>query len=379
MGCHQSQEDYSMVIGVPKEIKNSENRVAITPAGVQDLRRSGHEVVIQQDAGIGSGISNEAYQAAGAEIVNSAQKVFAAADMIMKVKEPLLPEYNLFKSSQILFTYLHLAAVPELTKALLERQVVGIAYETIEVGCTLPLLTPMSEVAGRMSIQVGAQFLEKPYGGKGILLGGVPGVEPAHVVIIGGGVVGTNAAKMAVGLGARVTILDKSAERLQYLDDIFHGQVTTVMSNFFNIASWVEKADLLVGAVLIHGAKAPKLVSEQMVKSMSPGSVIVDVAIDQGGSVETIDRITTHSDPTYIKHGVVHYAVDNMPGAVARTSTFALTNVTLDYALQIANKGWKRAMKENDALAKGLNVVGGMVTYKAVADSLGITYSPPAY
>jgi alanine dehydrogenase len=256
---------------------------------------------------------------------------------------------------------------------------VGIAYETIEVGCTLPLLTPMSEVAGRMSIQVGAQFLEKPYGGKGILLGGVPGVEPAHVVIIGGGVVGTNAAKMAVGLGARVTILDKSAERLQYLDDIFHGQVTTVMSNFFNIASWVEKADLLVGAVLIHGAKAPKLVSEQMVKSMSPGSVIVDVAIDQGGSVETIDRITTHSDPTYIKHGVVHYAVDNMPGAVARTSTFALTNVTLDYALQIANKGWKRAMKENDALAKGLNVVGGMVTYKAVADSLGITYSPPAY
>jgi len=379
MGCHQSQEDYSMVIGVPKEIKNSENRVAITPAGVQDLRRSGHEVVVEQDAGIGSGISNEAYQAAGAEIVNSAQKVFAAADMIMKVKEPLLPEYNLFKSSQILFTYLHLAAVPELTKALLERQVVGIAYETIEVGCTLPLLTPMSEVAGRMSIQVGAQFLEKPYGGKGILLGGVPGVEPAHVVIIGGGVVGTNAAKMAVGLGARVTILDKSAERLQYLDDIFHGQVTTVMSNFFNIASWVEKADLLVGAVLIHGAKAPKLVSEQMVKSMSPGSVIVDVAIDQGGSVETIDRITTHSDPTYIKHGVVHYAVDNMPGAVARTSTFALTNVTLDYALQIANKGWKRAMKENDALAKGLNVVGGMVTYKAVADSLGITYSPPAY
>ena len=368
-----------MVIGVPKEIKNSENRVAITPAGVQDLRRSGHEVVVEQDAGIGSGISNEAYQAAGAEIVNSAQKVFAAADMIMKVKEPLLPEYNLFKSSQILFTYLHLAAVPELTKALLERQVVGIAYETIEVGCTLPLLTPMSEVAGRMSIQVGAQFLEKPYGGKGILLGGVPGVEPAHVVIIGGGVVGTNAAKMAVGLGARVTILDKSAERLQYLDDIFHGQVTTVMSNFFNIASWVEKADLLVGAVLIHGAKAPKLVSEQMVKSMSPGSVIVDVAIDQGGSVETIDRITTHSDPTYIKHGVVHYAVDNMPGAVARTSTFALTNVTLDYALQIANKGWKRAMKENDALAKGLNVVGGMVTYKAVADSLGITYSPPAY
>ena len=366
-----------MIIGVPKEIMSGENRVAITPAGVEDLRRSGHKVVIQHYAGIDSGISNEAYQAAGAEIVDSAQEVFSTAHMIMKVKEPLMPEYNLFKSAQILFTYLHLAAEPELTKALLERQVVGIAYETIEVGSTLPLLIPMSEVAGRMSIQVGAQFLEKPNGGKGILLGGVPGVEPAQVVIIGGGVVGTNAAKMAVGLGARVTILDKSAERLQYLDDIFHGRVNTVMSNFFNIASWVEKADLLVSAVLIHGAKAPKLVSEQMVKSMSQGSVIVDVAIDQGGSVETIDRITTHSDPTYIKHGVVHYAVANMPGAVARTSTFALTNATLDYALQIANKGWKRATKENVALARGLNVVGGKVTYKAVAESLNLTYTSP--
>jgi alanine dehydrogenase len=366
-----------MIIGVPKEIMSGENRVAITPAGVEDLRRSGHKVVIQHYAGIDSGISNEAYQAAGAEIVDSAQEVFSTADMIMKVKEPLLPEYNLFKSDQILFTYLHLAAEPELTKALLERQVVGIAYETIEVGSTLPLLIPMSEVAGRMSIQVGAQFLEKPNGGKGILLGGVPGVEPAQVVIIGGGVVGTNAAKMAVGLGARVTILDKSAERLQYLDDIFHGRVNTVMSNFFNIAAWVEKADLLVSAVLIHGAKAPKLVSEKMVKSMSRGSVIVDVAIDQGGSVETIDRITTHSDPTYIKHGVVHYAVANMPGAVARTSTFALTNATLDYALQIANKGWKRAIKENVALARGLNVVGGKVTYKAVAESLNLKYTSP--
>jgi len=368
-----------MIIGIPKEIKNSENRVAITPAGVADLYRSGHEVCVQHEAGIGSGISNEAYQAAGAAIIDSAQKIFSTADMIMKVKEPLPSEYNLLTSDQILFTYLHLAAEPELTKALLERQVVGIAYETIEEGSTLPLLTPMSEVAGRMSIQVGAQFLEKPHGGKGILLGGVPGVEPAQVVIIGGGVVGTNAAKMAVGLGARVTILDKSAERLQYLDDIFHGQVNTVMSNYFNIASWVEKADLLVGAVLIHGAKAPKLVSEKMVKSMSPGSVIVDVAVDQGGSIETIDRITTHSDPTYIKHGVVHYAVDNMPGAVARTSTFALTNVTLAYALQIANKGWKRAMVENNALAKGLNVVGGKVTYKAVADSLGIMYNHPEF
>jgi alanine dehydrogenase len=271
---------------------------------------------------------------------------------------------------------LHLAPEPGLTKALLAKQVTGIAYETIEVGRTLPLLVPMSEVAGRMSVQIGAQFLEKPWGGKGILLGGVPGVESAQVVIIGGGIVGTNAAKMAVGMGARVAILDKSADRLAYLDDIFGGRVTTVMSNSYNIGSWVKKADLLVGAVLIPGAKAPKLVSEEMVQSMETGSVIVDVAIDQGGSVATIDRITTHSEPTYVKHGVVHYAVANMPGAVARTSTFALTNATLDYALQIANKGWKKAIKENDALAKGLNVVGGKVTYKAVADAIGLEHTP---
>jgi alanine dehydrogenase len=365
-----------MIVGVPREIKNNENRVAITPAGVEAMNKAGHTVVIEHNAGLGSGISNVAYQSAGAQILPTAKEVFAKADMIMKVKEPLPSEYDLFKPGQILFTYLHLAPEPELTKALLAKKVTGIAYETIEVGRTLPLLLPMSEVAGRMSVQIGAQFLEKPCGGKGILLGGVPGVESAQVVIVGGGIVGTNAAKMALGLGARVTILDKSTERLQYLDDIFQGRVTTVMSNSYNIGSWVKKADLLVGAVLVPGAKAPKLVSEDMVKSMSDGSVIVDVAIDQGGSVETIDRITTHSEPTYVKHGVVHYAVANMPGAVARTSTFALTNATLDYALQIANKGWKKAVKENESLAKGLNVVGGMVTYKAVADSLGMKYIP---
>jgi alanine dehydrogenase len=364
-----------MIVGVPKEIKNNENRVAITPAGVEAMRKAGHTVVIEHNAGVGSGISNHAYEKAGAEIMPTAKAVFDQADMIIKVKEPLPAEYDLIKNGQILFTYLHLAPEPELTKVLLEKQVTGIAYETIEVGRSLPLLVPMSEVAGRMSIQVGAQFLEKPYGGKGVLVGGVPGVEAAQVVIIGGGIVGTNAAKMAVGLGARVTILDRSAERLQYLDDIFQGRVVTVMSNSYNIASWVAKADLLVGAVLVPGAKAPKLVSEEMVQSMSPGSVIVDVAIDQGGSIATIDHITTHSEPTYVRHGVIHYAVANMPGAVARTSTFALTNVTLDYALQIANKGWKRAVKENEALAKGLNVVGGKVTYKAVADSLGLKHT----
>jgi len=365
-----------MIIGCPTEIKNNENRVGVTPAGVTVLCRAGHTVLIQKGAGEGSGISDQEYSAAGAEMLSAACEVYGNADMIIKVKEPLPAEYGLFRQGQILFTYLHLAPEPELTKVLLSKKVTGIAYETIEVGRSLPLLVPMSEVAGRMSIQIGAQFLTKPCGGKGILLSGVPGVESAQVVIIGGGIVGTNAAKMAVGLGARVTILDKSAEQLACLDDMFQGRVTTVMSNSFNLESWVAKADLLVGAVLIPGAKAPKLVTEDMVKKMTPGSVIVDVAIDQGGSVETIDRITTHSDPVFIKHGVVHYSVANMPGAVARTSTFALTNVTLDYALQIADKGWKQAVQENAALAKGLNVVNAKVTFKAVADSLGLQYVP---
>lgn len=365
-----------MIIGVVKEIKNNENRVGLTPAGADALHKAGHTVLVEDNAGVGSGFANDNYIQVGASIVKEKKDLFDAAEMIIKVKEPLAPEYDLFHEGQILFTYLHLAPEPELTRVLLNKKVVGIAYETIEVGRTLPLLVPMSEVAGKMSIQVGAQFLEKPNGGKGTLLGGVPGVEPAQIVIIGGGIVGTNAAKVAIGMGARVTILDKSAERLAYLDDIFQGRVTTVMSNSYNIATWVAKADLLVGAVLIPGAKAPKLVSEEMVKSMTTGSVIVDVAIDQGGSVATIDRITSHSEPIYIKHGVVHYAVANMPGAVAKTSTLALTNATLDYALQIATKGYLRAVKENQSLAKGVNTINGKVTYKAVAEALKLPYTP---
>lgn len=365
-----------MIIGVPKEIKNNENRVAITPAGVETFVKEGHRVLIQHNAGIGSGISNQDFIQAGAEIIATAEEVFAAADMIIKVKEPLAQEYALFKEGQILFTYLHLAPELELTKALLDKKVVGIAYETIQLeNGSLPLLTPMSEVAGRMAVQIGAQYLEKPKGGQGILLGGVPGVAAGEVVIIGGGVVGINAAKMAIGLGAQVTIIDKSAERLRFLDDIFGGRIKTLMSNSYNIERAVKAADLLIGAVLIPGARAPHLVTEDMVKQMKIGSVIVDVAIDQGGSIETIDRVTTHAEPVYEKHGVVHYAVANMPGAVARTSTYALTNVTLGYALEIANKGYLKAIKENKALALGVNVIGGKLTYKAVAEALNLNYT----
>lgn len=365
-----------MIVGIPKEIKNNENRVAITPAGVEGLKLAGHDVYVETSAGLGSGFTDEDYKAAGAVMLDSAADVWGKADMIMKVKEPLPAEYGYFRKGLILFTYLHLAPEPELTAALLEKEVVGIAYETIQLpDRSLPLLTPMSEVAGRMAVQIGAQFLEKPWGGKGVLLGGVPGVLPGEVVIVGGGIVGTNAAKMAMGLGANVTIIDKSEVRLRQLDDIFGGRVNTLMSNSYNIEAMVKKADLLIGAVLIPGAAAPKLVKEYMVQQMTPGSVIVDVAIDQGGSIETIDRVTTHSEPTYEKHGVIHYAVANMPGAVARTSTLALTNVTLDYALQIANKGWKHAVSDNAALAKGVNVVGGKITYEAVASALGLEYT----
>ncbi|MHB1406519.1 MAG: alanine dehydrogenase, partial [Desulfitobacteriaceae bacterium] len=312
-----------MIIGVPKEIKNSENRVAITAAGVEALTKAGHQVVIEDKAGLGSGISNEDYLNAGAQILATAAEVFAAADMIMKVKEPQPQEYAFFKEGQILFTYLHLAPEPKLTRALLDKKVVGIAYETIQLdNGSLPLLTPMSEVAGRMAVQLGAQFLEKHEGGKGVLLGGVPGVPPAQVVIIGGGIVGTNSAKMALGLGARVTVIDRSADRLRYLDDVFGGRLVTVMSNSYNIAQAVRSADLLIGAVLVPGARAPHLVSEEMVRTMQSGSVIVDVAIDQGGSIATIDRVTTHQNPVYEKYGVIHYAVANIPGAVARTSTY---------------------------------------------------------
>lgn len=358
-----------MIIGVAKEIKNNENRVALTPAGTETLKRAGHTVLVEKNAGTGSGFSDESYAAAGADIIADKRALFDEAEMIIKVKEPLKPEYEMFHAGQILFTYLHLAPEPELTKALLARKVVGIAYETIERNHTLPLLTPMSEVAGRMAVQVGAHCLEKPFGGKGILLGGVPGVESAQVVIVGGGVVGFNAAKMAVGMGARVTVIDRSADRLVYLDDVFSGRVTTVMSNSYNIAAWAKKADLLIGAVLLPGAKAPKLVTEEMVKTMEAGSVIVDVAIDQGGSVETIDRVSTHDNPTYVKHGVVHYSVANMPGAVARTSTLALTNATIEYALRIADRGWQDALRADPGFAKGLNVFDGKVTFKGVAEA----------
>lgn len=365
-----------MIVGVPKEIKNNENRVAITTAGVKALTQAGHKVLIEKGAGLGSGISNEEYQAAGAELIDGAKDVFAKAEMIMKVKEPLPEEYDYFSTGQILFTYLHLAAEERLTRALMEKGVVAIAYETIQLeDGSLPLLTPMSEVAGRLAVQAGARFLEKPQGGNGVLLGGVPGVKPGKVVIIGGGTVGINAAKMAVGLGADVTILDISAPQMRYLDDIFHGEVKTVMSNPYHIMEEVRDADLVIGAVLIPGAKTPNLVTEEMIKEMKEGSVVVDVAIDQGGCIETTHP-TTHADPVFVKHGVIHYSVANMPGAVPRTSTYALTNVTLPYALELANKGYKRALKENPALALGLNVYDGKIIYKAVAEAFGMEYYP---
>ncbi|MCQ6278366.1 alanine dehydrogenase [Bacillus sp. EB600] len=366
-----------MRIGVPKEKKNNENRVAMTPAGVVNLLNFGHEVFIEKGAGIGSGFSDGEYTASGAKLVDTAAEAWSM-EMVMKVKEPLSSEYRYFREDLTLFTYLHLAAEPVLTKALLDHKVVTIAYETVQLqNGSLPLLTPMSEVAGRMAPQVGAQFLEKVNGGKGILLSGVPGVGRGKVTIIGGGVAGTNAAKIAIGLGAKVNLIDLNPERLRHLDDIFGSDITTLMSNPYTISEAVKESDLVIGAVLIPGAKAPKLVTEEMVKSMKPGSVVVDIAIDQGGIFETTDRITTHDNPTYEKHGVVHYAVANMPGAVPRTSTIALTNVTVPYAIQIANKGYKQASLENEALLKGINTLDGFITYEAVAQAHGLTYSNP--
>lgn len=365
-----------MIIGIPKEIKDNENRVGLTPAGVYDLVSHGHTVIVEEGAGTGSGFSNEDYVKAGAGIAADAGEVWMA-DLIIKVKEPLPQEYHFFKKGQILFTFLHLAPEPELTKALLEKEVVAIAYETIQLdNGALPLLTPMSEVAGRMAVQIGVHFLEKHEGGKGILLGGVPGVPPAKVVIIGGGTVGTNAAKMAVGAGADVTVLDTNVERLRQLDDLFFGKLRTRKSTAFNVMEEVKTADLLIGAVLIPGARAPRIVTESMVKNMQPGSVIVDVAVDQGGSIETIDRITTHSAPVYEKFGILHYAVANIPGAVARTATMALTNVTLPYALELANKGYEQAALENPALAKGINTVNGFLTHEAVSKAHQYPYTP---
>ncbi len=360
-----------MKIGTVKEIKDNEYRVGLVPGGVKTLTAAGHEVYIENLAGVGSGISNDDYQAAGAIILPTADEVFARAEMIVKVKEPLAQEVAKLREGQILFTYLHLAPMKDLTESLLSRGVIGIAYETITAADgTLPLLTPMSEVAGRMAIQEGAHYLEKAEGGLGMLMGGVPGVPRGEIAIIGGGVVGLNAAKMAVGLGAHVTVLDKSLPRMQYLDDIFGGRITTLMSNPITIRESVVRADMVVGAVLIPGASAPKLVTRDMVRQMKHGAVIVDVAVDQGGCVETT-RPTTHSDPTYVVDGVVHYCVANMPGAVPRTSTYALTNVTLPYALTIASKGVVRAARDDEALRAGVNTYKGRLTSMAVAASQG--------
>jgi alanine dehydrogenase len=364
-----------MRIGVPTEIKNNEYRVGMTPSGAQDLTSDGHTVYVQSGAGDGSGFADDEYAAAGATILPDANAVFAQADMIVKVKEPIEADLARLKDGQLLFTYLHLAPVPDLTAALLKKKIIGIAYETItdERRRTLPLLTPMSEVAGRMSVHVGAYYLHKPNNGRGVLLGGVPGTLPSDVIIIGGGVVGTNAAKMAVGLGARVTILDTNLERLRQLDDIFRGTVQTLASNRAHLADACRRADLLIGGVLIPGASAPKLVTREMVGTMKKGSVIVDVAIDQGGCVETA-HATTHSDPVYEVDGVIHYCVANMPGAVPRTSTIALTNATLPYTRKLASLGFKKAM-EDPGLAEGVNVFDGKITYQAVATSQNREYS----
>jgi len=364
-----------MIVGLPKEIKDNENRVALTPAGARAVALGGHEVIVERNAGAGSGISDEEYAAAGAKILGTADEVFARAEMIVKVKEPVGPEYQRLRKGQILYTYLHLAPARELTEMLLERGVAGVAYETITApNGTLPLLTPMSEVAGRMAIHVGAFYLQKSNGGRGVLLSGVPGVPPADVVIIGGGVVGTNAAKIAAGMGADVTILEMSPDRMRELDDIFFGRVKTVASNPETLERGCRRADLLVGAVLIPGAAAPKLVSRELISKMKKGSVAVDVAVDQGGCFATT-HATTHSDPVYEVDGVIHYCVANMPGAVARTSTFALTNSTLRYALELANKGLKRAVTENPYLAEGVNTLNGKLTYRAVAEAQGRPYT----
>jgi alanine dehydrogenase len=366
-----------MIIGVPSEIKNNEYRVGMVPAGVKQLGNNGHTVLVQNDAGEGSGIVNEEYISAGAEIVQSADEIYARAEMIIKVKEPLPNEYNLIRKGQILFTYFHFASSIELTEAMMRQEATCVAYETIETpDGRLPLLTPMSEVAGRMSIQEGAKFLEKPQKGRGILLSGVPGVEPAEVLVIGGGIVGANAARIASGLDARVTILDISLDRLRYLADIMPPNVVTLMSNEYNIRAKLKTADLVVGAVLVTGARAPMLVTRDMLKDMKQGAVIVDVAIDQGGCVET-SHATTHADPIYIVDGVVHYCVANMPGAVGRTSTYALTNVTMPYAIKIANRGFPDFAVEDKSLASGVNMVDGKITYKPVAEAFGWPYFTP--
>ena len=361
-----------MKIGVPKEIKTNENRIALVPAGAEALVAAGHSVMIEKSAGEGSGFSDEMYTSVGATIGKDVDTVWRDADMIMKVKEPIAAEWPRMRKGQVIFTYFHFAADEKLTKAHIDSGAICIAYETVELPTReLPLLTPMSEVAGRMAVQEGAKYLEKLYDGRGVLLGGVPGVAPAKVVIIGGGVVGVNAAKMAAGMGAKVTVLDVSLERLRYLSDVMPANVTLIYSNRHNLLEQIKTADLVIGGVLIPGAKAPKLVRREDLKTMQAGSVIVDVAIDQGGCVETI-HATTHENPTYVVDGVIHYGVANMPGGVPRTSTLALTNATFPYALQLANKGWKGALCSNPALRKGLNIVDGQVTYPGVAEAFGL-------
>jgi alanine dehydrogenase len=365
-----------MIIGTPKEIKNNENRVALTPAGAKELVKRGHQVYVQHTAGIGSGFGDEEYVSAGATILPTIEEVYAIADMIIKVKEPIEPEYKLIKENQLLFTYFHFASYEPLTKAMVESKAVCLAYETVEkTDKSLPLLIPMSEVAGRMAIQKGANYLEKPLKGRGILLGGVPGVLPAKVLILGGGIVGTQAAWMAAGLGADVTIMDVSLARMRYLADVMPANVKTMMSNEYNIREMVKHSDLIVGAVLIPGAKAPHLITRDMLKIMKPGTVLVDVAVDQGGCIETC-KPTTHENPTYIIDDVVHYCVANMPGAVPYTSTLALTNATLPYAIQLADKGWKKAAQQNNDLIPGLNVINGDIVYKAVAEAFNMDFVP---
>lgn len=365
-----------MIIGVPKEIKNNENRVAVTPSGVVEFTKRGHEVYIQSTAGDGSGFNDDLYVEAGAKILPTIEAVYDIAEMIIKVKEPIEPEYKLCKKDQLIFTYFHFASHEPLTKAMIDSGAVCLAYETVErPDRSLPLLIPMSEVAGRMSVQEGAKYLEKPLKGRGILLGGVPGVRPAKVMILGGGIVGTNAAKMAAGMGADVTILDLNLQRLRYLDDIMPANVNTFMSSEYNIRELIGTHDLIIGAVLIPGAKAPNLITKDMLKEMQPGTVLVDVAVDQGGCIETCTP-TTHEDPTFIIDDVVHYCVANMPGAVPYTSTLALTNATLPYAIQLANKGWKQACNDNNELKLGLNVINGEIVYKGVAEAFDMPYTP---
>lgn len=363
-----------MIIGVPKEIKNNENRVALTPSGANELAKRGHEVLIQASAGEGSDFSDELYQNSGAKILPTIEEVYAKADIILKVKEPIAPEYDLIRKEQVLFTYFHFASDADLTHAMIKSEAICLAYETVEKpDRSLPLLIPMSEVAGRMAVQKGANYLEKPYGGRGILLGGVPGVLPAKVIILGGGIVGTNAAHMAAGLGADVTIMDVSLARMRYLSEMMPSNVNTMMSNEMNIRKVIKDADLIIGAILITGAKAPHLITRDMLKDMKNGTVLVDVAVDQGGCIETC-RPTTHQDPTFTIDGIIHYCVANMPGAVPFTSTLALTNATLPYVIQLADKGWKKAARENIELKAGLNIIRGDVVYPAVAETFDLPY-----